>query len=105
MKKDFLVMTRRERHGMIAVLVLIALLLTATVVVRSCRGHEPVEAVTVDMEQFEAEVDSASATVVTPAQKDRKAPADKPRRPSRRKADKKPKPAPEPRRIDPVPQF
>ena len=98
-------MTRRERHGMIAVLVLIAVLLTATVVVRSCRGQEPVETLPVEMKQFEAEVDSAEATTVAPAQKDRKTPADKPRRSSRRKADKKPKPAPEPRRIDPVPQF
>lgn len=105
MNKDFLTMTRRERRGFIVVLVLIALLLAGTAIVRSCRGHEMVGVVQAEVEQFEAEADSAATATVTPSRETRKTPAEAPRRSSRRKADKKSKPSPAPRPIDPVPQF
>ena len=105
MNKDFLTMTRHERHGAIAMLVVISLLLAGIVFVRSCHGQEPVDAVQIEVEQFEAEADSAVAATVTTSHETRKTSADKVRRSSRHKADKKSKPKPEPRRIDPVPQF
>lgn len=93
-------MTRHERRGAIVVLVFIALLLAATCIARCNREVVPTVP-SADIRQFEAESDSS---VVTLPAHDRKKPTVKKKR--RRHATPKPsKPAPAPRRLDPVPQI
>lgn len=99
-KKEFFEMKRHERRGTIMVLALIAVLLAVTFVVRNCRGVEqpvPME----DIRQFETDADSTTLMVPKPAHKKPAA-----SRKKRRHAAPKPsKPAPAPRRLDPVPQI
>ena len=100
--KELFDMTRHERRGSIVVLVLIALLLALTCVLKCNRGTtQLIQNEAVEMRQFEAEVDST--TVETPKQ----AP-DKPASPKKKRhraTPKPPKSSPEPRRLDPVPQI
>lgn len=103
MLKDFLTMTRRERHGTIALLVLIALLLAGTLIVRNCTCDAPVDALTTSSQLFENQADSASAATTRPTRHPRKS---TPRRPSPdSKPNPKPKSKPAPRPLTPVPQF
>ena len=98
--KEFFEMKRHERRGSIVVLALIAVLLAATFVVRNChQAEQPVPVV--DIRQFEDEADSAVLTVQKPAHKK---PATT-RKKRRHSAPKPSKPAPAPRRLDPVPQI
>ena len=98
--KDFFEMKRHERRGAIVVLALIALLLAATCVVRcSSESSRPVPAV--DIRQFEAEADSATVIDAKPSSKKKTAPKTK----RRHASPKHSKPAPAPRRLDPVPQI
>ena len=101
-------MTRNERRGTIAVLVLIALLLAGSVAVRSCRQDVPiVETQSDNLEQFDNETDTLSS----PAARFPRTSSDSSRRSHHRhgkkhKTNGKPKSAkPAPRRMDPVPQF
>lgn len=99
--KQYFEMTRRQRFGTIVVLIVIAVLLVMTVVVRSCRidGVDPVPLS--ELQQFEAQVDSAAVTT-----SDSK-PVSKPKSRSKRhtKPARKAKPSHQPRRLDPVPEF
>ncbi len=96
--RDLFEMTRRERRGTIVVLALIAVLLAATVAVRSCRPAQQI--------YFPTEELMITDTTTTPV-------PDKSGRPAKHaktkkhypKSPKKSKPSPEPRRLDPVPQF
>lgn len=103
--KDFWVMTRRERRGTIVVLAVIALLLALTVMVRSCHADEPIQFQETELSVFEAEADSSVLSTpqnnnthkrVSEKKKRHRRPVSKPKRtPS----------TPQPRRIEPVPQF
>lgn len=96
-------MKRHERRGAIVVLALIAVLLAATCVVRCDR--DSVQTVpTVDISQFEAEADSTVVINTKPSSKKKATPKTK-RRHSSPKPSKPAKPAPAPRRLDPVPQI
>ena len=98
--KDLFDMTRRERQGTIVVLVIIALLMAGTVVVRQCH-HESAELQQSAIQQFESEADSS--LLIVPS-KPSEAHKSKPKK-SRKRQPKKPKPVKQPRHIDPVPQF
>ncbi len=100
MKRDFFEMTRHERRGAIVILAIIALLLAVTCVSR-CHRPTYIMHETEEVMQFEAEVDSSTVEVAKPSPKQRKGK----RRKSAAKPSKPPKPAPSPRRMDPVPQF
>ncbi|MBO4803552.1 MAG: hypothetical protein J5503_03295 [Muribaculaceae bacterium] len=96
-------MTRRERRGSIVVLVLIALLLAITALVRSCRTSVVIPAE--QLQSFERQTDTATVVMgdrQSASKKRTKAPVAK-RKPKSKPA--KSKPSPEPRRMDPVPQF
>ena len=95
-------MTRHERRGTIVLLALIAVLLAATVLLRSCPVSPPRIEVEQDMEQFESEADSAMINVIPDNPVKKRPPKVKTRRSA---PAKKSKPAPQPRRLDPVPQF
>ena len=97
-------MTRRERQGTVVVLLLIALLLVGSVVIRSCRPNEEYRLNDVEIQQFEESLDSVKMTETKHAKKHRNDSV-KHKRQHRRPARKKSKPASEPRRMDPVPQF
>jgi len=99
---DFFAMSRHERRGMIALLVLIALLLAGTVGMRYCSRDNDATLQSAAVEQFAAQADSAAVTV-RHHRHDRKASPST--RKHKRPRDKKPKPKPAPRRLDPVPQF
>ena len=103
--KDFWVMTRRERRGAIVVLAAIALLLAITVMSRSCHTDQPIQIQGTALSDFEAEADSSTVSTekahkahkrVHEKKKHHRRPASKPKRTPA---------APQPRRIDPVPQF
>ncbi len=97
-------MSRNERRGAIAVLALIAAVLVATCAVRCSREQVPPVPTTVDIRQFEAEVDSSAIRHSGPKHKKPAAPKKK-RHPATSKPRKPSKPAPAPRRLDPVPQI
>ena len=101
--KDYLTMTKRERQGTIALLAVIALLLTVTLLVRSCRHAPEVQTQQVEMRQFEADVDSAAVSVPDKASKHRDHAPKRAVRPPRRPG--KSKPSPTHRPMDPVPAF
>lgn len=98
---DLFEMTRRERQGTIVVLVIIALLLAGTMVVRHCHHASP-ELQKSSIEQFESEADSSLLIAPT---KPSDAHKSKPKKQSRKRQPKKSKSAKQPRHIDPVPQF
>ncbi len=99
---DLMEMNKRQRRGAIVVLAVIALLLVATVAVRSCRATVPHEVVNVDLQQFEAQADSsASPADVRPVKKA----TPTTRKPRRSRHPKPPRPSREPRPVEPVPQF
>ncbi len=102
--KDFISMTRRERRGTVAVLLLIVLLLVGSVLTRSCRPDEEYRLNDVEIQQFEESIDSA-VVIESKHAKKRKNDTTKHKRRHRRTSHKKSKPAAEPRRMDPVPQF
>lgn len=96
-------MTRHERRGTIVILVLIALLLGATVMVRSCR--DDTVTTTTDVQRFQQEVDSvAKAGKPTDAPHGKPSKTTKSKRHRARKPER-PKTPPKPRPVDPVPQF
>lgn len=103
-KRDFWIMTRRERQGTIVVLAVIALLLVITVAVRSCRDDVPIEAQSTQLIEFEAEIDSLK---VTEDKKPHKVHRDKAKSKNKKKKkhSRPSSPAPRPRPVDPVPQF
>ena len=106
--KDLLTMTRRERQGTIALLAVIALLLVVTLAVRSCRQEPSAEPPRVEVQQFEAEVDTVDATVKEKAAKQQAGPSNQQADPSKRslkrfRHPKRTKPAHAPRPLDPVP--
>ena len=94
-------MTRRERQGTIVVLVIIALLLAGSVVVRHCHHTSP-ELQKSSIEQFESEADSSLLMAPSNPSDTHKS---NPKKQSRKRQPKKPKPSKQPRHIDPVPQF
>ena len=105
-------MTRHERRGAIVILVVIALALAATLLVRSCRTD--VVPAGIEVQRFQVEADSSAAVLErqqAPAKRKNK-PSDtlkhKTRRKSGGKRGRKPsgtKPPVAPRPVDPVPQF
>jgi hypothetical protein len=104
-EKDFWQMTRRERRGTIVLLAFIALLLVATATVRSCRTDEAPSVG--QMYRFEKQADSVTVDMGardSATRKQHKTSAVK-RKPKSKPKPKKYKPAAEPRRVDPVPQF
>lgn len=103
MIKDFFDMTRHERRGAIVILVIIALVLAVTFVMRCHRPDDVPPASTNAVRQFEAEVDSSAVEVYKPSPKKTVKPEKKGRKSKSPKPTNKPKP--EPRRMDPVPQF
>ena len=103
--RDYFEMTRHERRGAIVVLALIAAVLAATCLMRSTDETEQLPASTVtDIQQFEAEADSA-ALVVPKSLPRHPAVQKKKRRPASSQPTRPSKPAPAPRRLDPVPQI
>ncbi len=108
--KDILTMSRRERQGTIALLAVIALLLVATVVVRSCRHESTVDPPRVEVQQLEADVDTVDVVVKEKAIKRQDGPSKQQESPSKRspkrfRHPKRTKPAHAPRPLDPVPAF
>lgn len=97
-------MTRRERRGTVVVLLLIAFLLAGSFFYRSCRHDEVYQLKDVEIQQFEESIDSA-VVIETKHSKKRKSDTTKHKRRHRGTSHKKSKPAAEPRRMDPVPQF
>ena len=96
-------MTRHERRGAVAILVMIALLIAVTC---ATRCYRPAAAPT-DIDSvllFESEADSSTVEVSKPAPKTHKDKRHKSAQ-KRPKPSKSPKPSPSPRRVDPVPQF
>lgn len=99
-------MSKHERRGTIVVLALIAVMLAASVAVRSCRDTSVVSRPSVEQLQFDAATDTVSPPATRPAEKEK--PPKKARRSkstpksSPRKSPKQP-PASQP--MTPVPQF
>lgn len=95
-------MTRRERRGTIVVLVLLALVLAGSLATRSCHdaAYEGVDKA--EIQRFERDIDS-SAVIVSKPHRDKRLKNKKTRK--RRSPSSSPKPAKQPRHIDPVPQF
>ena len=104
--KGLLDMTRRERRGMIVLLVAIALMLVVTVAARFHRDNalDDVDVNVADISRFEAEVDSARTVELKPSHPTDSVKSNK-KRTRRPSAKPKSKPAREPRPIDPVPTF
>ena len=96
-------MSRRERRGTIVVLAVIAILLAGTQIYRSCGKDTITPLQATEINQFEAEADTAALTVGK-AKKDAKKHHSKRSVPPR-KTPKKPQPKKPARRLDPVPQF
>ena len=101
MVKDMFQMTRHERQGSIVVLVIMALLMAGSVVVRHCH-HAPPELQQIGIQQFESEADSSLLIVPSKPSGVHKPKHEKK---SRKRQSRKPKPTKQPRHIDPVPQF
>ena len=101
--KQLFQMSRRERRGTIVILAVIAILLAGTQVYRSCGKDTITPLQATEINQFEAEADTAALTVGR-AKKDAKKHHPK-RSAPRRKSPKKPRPEKPARRLDPVPQF
>lgn len=97
-------MTRRERRGTVVVLLLIALLLVGSLSTRSCRSGEEYRLNDAEIQQFEESLDSA-VVIESKHAKKRKSDTTKRKRRHRGPSHKKSKPAAEPQRMDPVPQF
>lgn len=95
-------MTKRERQGTIVLLVVIALLLGATWTFRHCGNQPALPVQSVEIEKFEADIDSVSVPEVKPSSASKHPSSHKKRKP---RPSKSPKPAPAPRPVDPVPQF
>ncbi len=99
--KEFFEMTRHERRGAVAILVIIALLIAVTCATRCYRpAVAPADIDSVLL--FESEVDSSTVKVIKPAPKTRK---DKRSKPAKKRSKPSRSPKPSPRRMDPVPQF
>ena len=107
--KGLLDMTRRERRGTIVLLVAIALMLVVAFAARCHREAMPDDVNVAEISRFEAEVDSARVKDLKPSHpshsSDSAKTAKKHSRRSSAKPKSKPKPAREPRPIDPVPSF
>lgn len=102
-------MTRHERMGSIVILMAIALLLVASLAMRTCRTDEVNPADEVVMKAFEAEADSAVAAYSNHNgqsihKRDKEKKSCKPRA-AKKKDRPRNKPDPVPRKVDPVPQF
>lgn len=97
-------MTRRERRGTIAVLLLIVLLLAGHMGVRSCRQEVDYELPASAVQQIEQAIDSTAAVVDKPAGKHRRD-TTKHKRKHRSRKPSRPHSVPAPRRLDPVPRF
>jgi len=94
-------MTRHERRGAVAILVIIALLIAVTCATRCYRpAVAPADIDSVLL--FESEVDSSTVKVIKPAPKTHK---DKRSKPAKKRSKPSRSPKPSPRRMDPVPQF
>ena len=102
--KGLLDMTRRERRGMIALLVAIALMLIVAVATRFHRGEALDDVDVADISRFEAEVDSAQTVELKPSHPTETVKSSK-KRSRRPSAKPKSKPASKPRPVDPVPTF
>lgn len=106
--KDFFAMSRHERMGTIMILVIIVLLLAGSVAVRSCRYGED-SALMLNDKAFEASVDSIlsdTAARVEPAtERKTSKPSSKKRTHTNPPSKSKPRQAPAPRKMDPMPQF
>lgn len=101
--KQLFKMSRRERRGTIVVLAAIAIILAGTQVYRSCVNDTIAPLQATEINQFEAEADTAALTVGQ-AKKDNK--KHHPKRSSPRRKSPKGSPPQKPtRRLDPVPQF
>ena len=104
--KDFFDMSKHERRGTIVVLVLIAVMLAASVAVRSCRDTSAVSRSSVEQLQFDAATDTATPPATKSVKKEK--PPKKARRSksspksSPRKSPKQPPASPP---MTPVPQF
>ena len=100
-------MTRRERRGTIVVLAVIAVLVAATLLTRSCRDDVPEQAARqVELLEFEHQADTTRLTERPPKSKHRGKGKTTGRHSRKSKGGKPPKKSPAPpRRVDPVPQF
>ena len=107
--KDFFDMSKHERRGTIVVLALIAVMLAASVAVRSCRDTSVASRPSVEQLQFDAATDTATPPATKSVKKEK--PPKKARRskssPSRSKSSprKSPKQPPASQPMTPVPQF
>lgn len=104
--KDLFTMTRHERMGTIAILVIVAVLLLGTLLLRQFHTDSVNPQLVEDARVFEAEVDSVTARsdeTVPSVQKAKKAPKSRKKKSGSSKPE--PKRHPVPRRMDPVPQF
>lgn len=102
--KDLFDMTRHERRGMIAMLIVIALSLVVAIAAR-CH-HEDVshDVSALEINRFESVIDSVAAEPDKPQHTKPQRTKATPRR-TKKQPSGKPKPAQEPRRIEPVPNF
>ena len=107
--KEFFNMTRHERMGTIAILVVVATLLLGTLVLKHCSPQDVDPQLEEEILKFGAEVDSAKATdndtTVTGTSRPSAREGHQSRRKKAGKARKKPSRQPARRPIDPVPQF
>ena len=106
--REWFVMTRHERRGAIALLVLIVLAIVSLWFVRS-RTSSPTSAEVQQLRQFEARVDSltqaSDSAVNKRVAKKKKGRQDTAGKSKKAKAPKPRKTPTAPRRVDPVPQF
>lgn len=101
--KQLFQMSRRERRGTIVILAVIAILLAGTQVYRSYEKDAITPLQATEINQFEAEADTAALTV---GKANKNAKKHHPKRSGpRRKTPKDPRPKKPARRLDPVPQF
>lgn len=98
-------MTRHERMGTIVILVIIALLLAGTVVLRACGGNDVPATDESTLIRFEAEVDSMSSVLTISDSTKNKHPKRKKKSRKSHSPQRDKKPRPEPHKMDPVPRF
>ena len=97
--RDFFTMTKRERRGTIAVLLVLSFTL------KRSKPSVPNDMKVNEMQLFEAEVDSIQVVDEKPKSKPRPVSVKGKSRKKRQQPQRKEKPKQRPRNVDPLPQF
>ena len=103
--KDFFAMTKRERRGTIAVLLVIVVLLVISFVLNQSKPSVPNEIKTSEMLLFEKDADSVRLTTSGHRVAPKPRAAKSKNRKKRRQPSREEKPKKHPRNVDPLPQF